>query len=132
MVQLVATVLVVINELPALLGNDGRWFAPLIAVVRIMPEQRALGDRIALEQRHQAHAVNVLLGRDLHAGEFQQRGIPVNPAHRHIAGSAGFGHRRSVDVERFADAALPLPPLAAAQWQVAGREGIAGRDAAVV
>ena len=47
-VQFVAAVLVVVDQLPVVLGDDRGRLAALVAVVRVVPEQRAVGDRTAL------------------------------------------------------------------------------------
>ena len=122
----------VIDELPVVLCDDRRRLTALVAVVRIVPKQRPLGNRATLEQRHDADAVHVLFFRHGDAGEFKQCRIPVDAVDRHSAGRAGLRHARRLDVKRLTYAALPLAPLAASQRRVARRVGVTGGDAAVV
>ena len=131
-VQFVTTVLVVIDELPVVLCDDRRRLTSLVAVVRVVPIQRPIGYCAALEQRHDADAVHVLFFRYRDAGKLEQCRIPVDAVDRHGAGRAGLRHAGCVDVKRLTDAALPLPPLAAAQRRVARRVGVAGGDTAIV
>ena len=86
-VQLVSTVFVVMNQLPVAVTDDRTGLAALVSVVRIMPEQWTAGDLLfALQQRTQAHAINVLFRSGLLPRQFQQSRVKVGSGYGDIAG----------------------------------------------
>ena len=50
LVELIVTVLVVVDEFPVALADDGGGFASLVAIVRVVPEQGAIGDLVYLSK----------------------------------------------------------------------------------
>ena len=50
-VEFATTIFVVIDQFPVVLGHDGGGLASLIAVMRVMPEKRPVGDLVAFENR---------------------------------------------------------------------------------
>lgn len=131
-VEFVPVVLVVMDELPVPSADDGTWFAALVAIVRVVPEEVPRGDFFFSEEGDEAHTVHVLGGEGVKACQFEESGIEIRPGHRGLAGSTGAGDSWGLDVVGFADPALPLASLAATVGEVAGSEGITGGDASVV
>jgi len=70
----VAAVFVPLDEFPVAVADSARRRAALVAVVRIVPEQWAATEFAALEQRHETHAVAVLIGRQRQAGQIEMVG----------------------------------------------------------
>ena len=131
-VEFVPAILVIMNELPVPAADDCTWFPALVAIVRVVPEEVARGDFFALEEGDKAYAVDVLVGDGVKACQFEEGGIEIRPGHRGLAGCAGSGDPRGLDVVGFADPTLPLASLAAAVGEVAGGEGITGGDSTVI
>jgi hypothetical protein len=50
-VKFVVPIFVIMDKLPITASNDGRWFATLIAIVGIMPEEITLSQRLLFQQR---------------------------------------------------------------------------------
>ena len=131
-VEFVPVVLVVMDELPVPSADDGTWFTALVAIVRVVPEEVPRGDFLSPEEGDEAHTVDVLGGEGVKACQFEESGIEIRSGHRGLAGCAGAGDSRGLDVVGFADPALPLASLAAAVGEVAGGEGITGGDSTVI
>ena len=60
LVELIVTVLVIVDEFPITLADDRGGLTPLIAVVRVVPEQSAIGDLVTFQKRNEAEAIDML------------------------------------------------------------------------
>jgi len=131
-VEFVPAILIIMNELPVPTADDGTWFPALVAIVRVVPEEVARGNVFALEEGDKAYAVDVLGGEGIKACQFEEGGIEIRPGHRGLAGCAGAGDPRGLDIVGFANSTLPLASLAAAVGEVARGEGITGGDSTII
>ena len=78
-VQFVASVLVVVNQFPVTLHDDGTGFASLVAVMGIMPIEGAVFDFPAFQQGNQADPVHHLFLGRFDAAEIEQGGYQSIP-----------------------------------------------------
>src|SRR5579883_549573 len=113
-----------LDELPIAETHSRSGAAALIAVMRIMPEKRTLGDFPALEEGTERYAVN---RTGVHIHGFAEGGEEINARNRRVDDAAWSGNARPADEERFADAAFEQVPFARAQGRVTRDRLRAGR-----
>ena len=104
----------------------------MVAVVRVVPEKRALVRICALEFGHEAGAVEVLLWDRLQAGHGEDSGEKIRRTHWLIADAVGLGDSGPLDEERFANAAFVGPAFAGAERQVGGGRTLGSGEPSVV
>src|SRR5689334_22125667 len=92
-----------LDQLPIAETHGGCGTAALIAVMRVMPEERTLGGLAAFEQRAQRNAVHSS-GPDVH--RLTERGKEIDARNRRIDVAARLRNAGPADKERFADAAF--------------------------
>ena len=130
--QLQPPVLVPFDELPVALAHGGRGGVALIAVVRVMPVERAAVLGFAAQGGGETHAVNGQGQLRLETGHFHDGREKVGAGDGSVVHAAGLGDAGPADHHRFSDAAFVHPAFAAAQGEVAGGMPFAGGEAAVV
>src|SRR5579883_3234198 len=106
-----------LDQLPVAEAHGGCWPAALIAVMRVVPEERAPGDFPAFEEWTERYAVDVA---GVHVHGFAEGGKEIDAGDWRIDDAARFGHAGPADEERLADATLEQMPFAGAERGVVG------------
>ena len=114
-VELIPSILVVVNEFPFVLHDDGARLAPLVSVMGVVPKQGPLGNGFTLEQRDEADPIDLLLLGQGNSAEFKDCGIPIDSANRNVTHGTGLGYPGRLEVKGFANPAFPLAALSTAQ-----------------
>ena len=97
----------------------------MIAVVRKVPVDRFTFQRLGpLEQRRDAHSIDVLRRPKRQAHHLQDRGIEVGADHGRVAYGSPLALVRPVDDQRFANTTFVKPAFGSAQRKVRCREGL--------
>ena len=104
----------------------------LVAVVRVMPEQRPFRELPAFERGHDALAVDMLFRPGRQARNFEKRRIKIGGNDLLVADTARLGDARPPDEQRFADAPLVRPTFASTQGQVRRGRAFGSGEPAVV
>ena len=130
--QLQPPVLVPFDELPVALAHGGRGGVALIAVVRVMPVERAAVLGFAAQGCGETHAVNGQGQPRFETGHFDDGREKVRAGDGGVVHAAGLSDAGPADHHWLADAAFVHPAFATAQGEVTSGMPFAGGEAAVV
>ncbi|MDC0297950.1 hypothetical protein OAL21_02180 [Akkermansiaceae bacterium] len=130
-VKFLMAVFVVANELVVALANNARRFAALVAVVRVVPIEKAFRT-FSSECGDKRDAIDVVSGELFESSEFKESGVEVSSGCKLAGGRTGFGDAGGYDVVRLTDAAFPLTAFSSAKGEAGGGKGVARGNAAVV
>ena len=125
-VQLIAPILIIMDQLPVPLPDDGGRIPSLVPVMRVMPVQRPFRDVTTGQKWYQADTVDMLLRPKVRPHQLQQGRIKVRSGNRDIAGAARRDQPWDLDEIRFPYASFPLVAFTSSQGQVRSREIIPG------
>src|SRR5690348_2070342 len=101
-----------VDQLTVAISDTSGGRAPLIAVVRVVPEDRTARERLATQEWRKIDSVNMTVGQLWQSRRAEERREKVRTGDRLRQYRARLDHPRPPHQERFANAALLHPALA--------------------